>query len=123
MNINIWIVLIILFWHWIADFVLQSDEDARGKSKNWNNLLNHTGIYSISYYLPIMVGELILNYSAMLLLFPIITFICHTGQDYYTSRVNAQLLDDKKIHQFFISVGFDQLLHFIQLLLTYQLLK
>lgn len=31
--------------------------------------------------------------------------------------------DAEKTHYFFVSIGFDQILHYVQLLLTYQLLK
>ena len=36
----------ILIIHWIADFVLQTDKQAKGKSKNWSDLLKHTNNYS-----------------------------------------------------------------------------
>jgi hypothetical protein len=32
-------ILVILFIHWLADFVLQTDKQAKGKSKNWSDLL------------------------------------------------------------------------------------
>lgn len=51
-----------------------------------------------------------------------ITFITHTFIDYFTSRLNAKLWEKKQVHNFFASVGFDQLLHFVQLILTYKFL-
>jgi len=36
----------ILLIHWVADFVLQTDKQAKGKSKNWNDLLSHTVSYT-----------------------------------------------------------------------------
>ena len=139
-GINIYIVIAILFIHWVADFVFQTDKQAQGKSKNWGDLLSHTLVYSLVWYLVIFIIALKsyadyffgnnfnsnpiedLGWSLSILLFPIITFVCHTITDYFTSRLNAKLWADKKVHNFFVSVGFDQFLHFAQLLLTYQLL-
>jgi hypothetical protein len=56
-------------------------------------------------------------------LFVLITFIAHTITDYFTSRLNSKLWQQGKVHNFFISVGFDQVLHYIQLFTTYYLLK
>ena len=52
-----------------------------------------------------------------------ITFVCHTITDYFTSRLNSKLWAKGDVHNFFVSVGFDQVLHYVQLFLTYQLLK
>ncbi len=77
------------------------------------------------------------------LYFMVITFIAHTVIDYFTSRLNSKLwaraeywrkrtetdspgypeLQGRFVHRFFVSIGFDQLLHFIQLLLTYWILR
>lgn len=35
---------------------------------------------------------------------------------------NGSLWEQKKVHEFFVSIGFDQLLHYIQLILTFKLL-
>lgn len=120
-------ILAILFIHWIADFVLQTDEQAKGKSKNWKDLLTHTIIYSISWGVPILFlfiynhfpQPTVLAYLLPVLYFTVITFICHTITDYYTSRLNAKLWAKGDSHNFFVSVGFDQWLHYLQLFLTY----
>lgn len=125
MNISsIIIVLSILFIHWFADFVCQTESMALGKSKSWNSLLEHTFIYSILWF-PFAIAYNVITDSVHvnpILLFPVITFICHTATDYYTSRVNVRLWEEKKTHEFFVSIGFDQFLHFTQLFLTYYLL-
>lgn len=118
--ISITTVIIILAIHWFADFVLQTDKQAKGKSKHWSDLLSHTGTYSAFWFLPVLI---MFDLNALsTLYFILITFIIHTGQDYITSRTNARLREQNKNHQLFISIGFDQLLHFIQLLLTYHIL-
>ena len=44
---NLEVIILILVIHWIADFVLQTDKEAKGKSKNWSDLLSHTYTYSL----------------------------------------------------------------------------
>jgi len=112
-------VLAILFIHWIADFILQTDKQAKGKSKNWGDLLSHTFSYSMCWGITIFF----LPHWFDALIFIGITFICHTITDYFTSRLNSRLWAEGKVHNFFVSVGFDQWLHYAQLFITYQLLK
>lgn len=125
--ISLIVILAILFIHWIADFVCQSDWQAKNKSKNNSALIEHTSIYSAIWYIPMIfifvfptldLDKAIVNSMA----FCGITFICHTITDYFTSRLNSKLWEKGDVHNFFVSIGFDQFLHFIQLLLTYYLL-
>lgn len=128
-EINIYILFTILFFYWLFDFVLQTDKQAIGKSKNWSDLTDHTFNYSC-YWMFIIPSLLIIinkeftrEYIVInTLTFCFITFICHTTQDYFTSRLNSKLHQQGKIHLFFVSVGWDQFLHYIQLILTFQLL-
>ncbi len=119
MEINLAVVLIILFVHWLADFVLQTDWQAQNKSKNNIALTLHV----LSYTIVWCFVSLWLLGPAGSSVFAIITFITHWFTDYYTSRLNSKLYAAGKIHYFFVSIGFDQFLHYAQLLLTYQLLK
>lgn len=107
--------------HWIADFVLQTDKQAKGKSKNWNDLLNHTLTYSLIFWCFIIIISKYNIYLAFY--FWLITLVLHTITDYFTSKLNAKLWAEGKVHNFFVSVGFDQVLHYIQLFLTYYYLK
>lgn len=150
-QLNLIEVLSIPIIHYVADFILQTDKEAKGKSKNWSDLLNHTITYSAVWIIPMqfMIGYNNLNVSKAGmygLLFAVITFICHTITDYFTSRLNSKLLppitvlkfdsntfgDNEMLaypknsswHNFFVGIGFDQyILHLPQLFLTYALLK
>ena len=108
----------ILLIHWFADFILQTDKQAKGKSKNWNDLLGHTITYSLCWIIP---SILTLGYNGAI--FVIITLVAHTITDYFTSRLNSKLWSEGKVHNFFVSVGFDQVLHYVQLFTTYYYLK
>lgn len=118
----------ILIIHWIADFVLQSDADAKGKSIYMKNLLSHTFGYSIFWFTPCLVYPVIIGKPADLQIlhnafdFCVFTFLFHTITDYFTSRLNSKLWTAGKTHNFFVSVGFDQVLHYIQLFITFYII-
>ena len=145
--ISLQVIFAIIVCHWLADFVFQTDKMAKGKSEKWEDLLNHTFVYSIiigfssCFFLsPYKYG--VLEPS----LFMIITFVCHTITDYFTSRFNSKLYakvekyraleaanltypsdyykkkEGLAIHNFFVAIGADQLLHYAQLFLTYYFL-
>lgn len=121
--IDIEVILGIIFIHWIADFVCQTDKQATGKSKNWDDLLSHTLTYTMVWIPALFIYGMFNNLSLTILWFIPITFACHTATDYYTSRVNAILWEKKDVHSFFVAIGFDQWLHYTQLFLTYLILR
>jgi len=124
------IILVILFVHWFADFFLQTDKQAKGKSKNWGDLLAHTFTYSTMWIFASCLligyenkGQTTQWYVTHSLLFAGITFICHTVTDYFTSRLNAKLWAKRDVHNFFVSIGLDQYFHYVQLFLTFYFLS
>lgn len=116
------IILFILFTHWVSDFVLQTDWEAKNKSTNNKALLAHVLGY-ITPWVIICVAYVDVTNDWKMLWFIPITFCIHWVTDYFTSRLNSRLLKEGKTHEFFVSIGFDQFLHFTQLLITYELLK
>ena len=113
------LILFILLVHWFADFVLQTEDEARRKSYDNRKLLEHTVTYSIIWLWVSLWLGLICDLPKTVIWFAPITFVCHTVTDYFTSRVNKRLWMKNDSHAFFVSVGFDQLLHYVQLFLTY----
>tara|TARA_R110000868_G_scaffold1257_4_gene9857 strand:- start:2552 stop:2926 length:375 start_codon:yes stop_codon:yes gene_type:complete len=121
------IAFVIIFIHWVADFVLQTDKMAKGKSKNWYDLLSHTLTYSTVWCFAVLflwnqthdLRWILVNTFS----FATITFVAHTITDYFTSRLNSKLWAKGDVHNFFVSVGFDQVLHYGQLFLTFYLLN
>jgi len=120
-------IFVIIIIHWIADFVLQTDKQAKGKSKDILILLKHTSCYSFVWFVSGFMLYLPFNFNGLTLwficIFSLTTLISHTITDYFTSRLNSKLWSEGKTHYFFVSVGFDQILHYVQLFLTYYLLK
>jgi len=134
------VVLSIIFIHWVADFVFQAEEWANNKSKGLKPLLKHTLTYSFIWFL-VMVGFAVwgnhfggpspseLGWSGWMATFPLITFFFHTITDYFTSKIVSKRFADQHygspIPNFgaFTIIGFDQVLHYIQLFLTYYFLS
>ena len=122
--INIWVVIGIIVWHWFADFVMQDGEEAKMKSHNFGALLKHTTRYSL-LWLPM---TLLLGMNGVI--FVGITFILHTITDYFTSKHTSKQYKlgnfggpiPRKM-DFFVTIGFDQVLHYTQLVLTYYFLS
>jgi hypothetical protein len=115
-------IFAILFIHWVADFVMQRDEIAKSKSKSIVVLNIHSLEYIAVWFLPLFYYSMTIEEPYKLLSFigfMIITYVSHFITDYYTSRLNARLWKKGKSHRFFVSVGFDQLLHYGQLFLTF----
>ncbi len=101
------ILLMLLTLHFVADFVLQSDRMAVGKSHSWRCLLAHVGAYAGCFAL-LAVGVLPIRAWAP---FVALIFMPHFVQDAITSRINARLWQANQRHWFFVGIGFDQLLH------------
>ena len=96
--INLIDILILVWLHFFADFVLQSDYVARNKSSNNKILALHCLIYSIPF---LWLGWV----------FALFNGLCHFITDYITSRVSSKLYKSGEIHWFFVVIGFDQAVH------------
>ena len=106
MVINL-IPLISLIWlHFVADFILQSDSVAKGKSKSNNVLAYHVAIYT----LPFLLFDPV---------FGLVNGFLHFITDYCTSRATSYLWQKNERHWFFVVIGLDQAIHMTCLVLTY----
>lgn len=104
------IPLILVAMHFLADFVLQTDWMAINKSKRWDALAIHAGIYAVTF---VFFG----------VEFMWITFVTHFVTDAITSRITSLLWRKNERHWFFVVIGADQLIHYVTLALTYNLLR
>lgn len=100
----------ILVFHFIGDFILQDRETATNKSSSNYFLIKH----GIIYFIPLIIFGVY---------FALINAILHIMVDYVTSRVGKYYYLKNNLHMFFIVIGFDQLLHVICLILTYTYFK
>lgn len=100
----------ILTLHFMADFICQSNYMEQNKSSSNKALGLHILVYSVTMSL---VG----------FKFAIINGVLHFGVDYITSRITKRLWTAQRVHDFFVIVGFDQLLHSTMLILTFVYLR
>ena len=105
------LILIAIVWtHFIADFLLQTNQMAELKSSS-NKWL---GFHSLVYACPfIWVG---IQYA-------VISGLIHFIVDWNTSRTTSKLWLDRRVRLFFIVIGFDQAIHLTCLFTLYFLMK
>lgn len=112
----------LLAGHWLADFVLQSDRMAKQKATMPSILLQHVTIYTFVLTIVFVVSYWILitpsTIADAIVWFFLITFVAHFVTDFFMSKINSYLWREQRVHDFFVSVGFDQLLHAAQLYFT-----
>lgn len=108
--------LVLLAAHWIGDFVLQSDRIAKAKAVSGEALDEHIMIYT---------GVLALAALPLMgpagLIFLVLNGPLHHLTDAITAPITKRLHEEGRTHDFFVMVGFDQLVHVATLLLTLQI--
>jgi hypothetical protein len=114
---QLWQFVALLSFHWIADFVLQSQWMSLNKSKRIDALAIHVAIYTA----VLLVGSALIfgvRHIAPLLLFVGVNGSLHFATDFVTSRVTSLLWQQQREHDFFVMIGFDQLIHQVTLAAT-----
>lgn len=89
-------------------------------------LTAHTSTYSLAMsgaFLGLIFGEFSLwAVLGKIFVFYWVTFIAHTITDFYTSRAVKHYFDKENYHNGFVVIGLDQILHYMQLLITIKLI-
>jgi len=106
MYIELYPLIVILILHFLADFVMQDDKTATKKSKNNLILARHCFMYALPFF---WFGWK----------FVVLAGLSHFAIDYVTSRVTSYLYLKQERHYFFVTIGFDQLLHTLSLIALY----
>lgn len=117
--------LAILTIHWVADFVLQSQWMASNKSKSFVALGAHVAVYTASIFVGMLLYLLLYFNSFALsfcLIWALVNGILHFGIDAVTSRITSYLWNKKDVHNFFVVIGLDQLLHQFCLFISFMYL-
>lgn len=123
LNISIVSVLVMSFIHWVADFHMQTEDMATKKSKSnyWltMHVLVYTGVTVLFWHFTFMQPAIYTLKEYFY--FANFIFWTHWITDYFTSRMTSKLYAQNRYHDFFVVIGFDQLLHTAELLAAYKL--
>jgi len=111
------IFIFILLIHFLADFGLQTYEQATNKYKMGEQLFYHASIYSLIWLIG---ANLFLNFENSCY-FALITLFAHFFTDAITSNITKPYFEKQDYHNGFVVVGFDQMLHYLQLYFIYVL--
>jgi hypothetical protein len=124
MNVESFIFLtVISLFHFVFDFIFQTNKMAQNKSKCIGALSQHVFVYTLgmvacSQYLYFMgyfiTVKIALNWA-------LINGMVHWLTDFITSKINTFFYKKGNIHTFFVGVGFDQMIHAITLTGSYLL--
>ena len=108
--------ILLLLVHWLADFALQTPEQANNKWYSYLALLGHVSAYTVCIAIAIFIfGWGTIDLLSLLV---VSVFIggTHFVIDRETSNITHRLYEEKRYHDFFVVIGFDQLLHNLTLL-------
>ncbi len=117
--ISFYTLFVILFIHWLFDFVLQSDAMAKGKSSSNLSLFEHIAVYTGGLLIIIAMTCLTFNHQTMAVVWIAFNAVAHFITDWVTSRASSALYKEGKTHDFFVCVGIDQFIHYITLIGTF----
>jgi len=129
--ITLSIIVIILLFHWVADFVVQPRSMAENKSSVIEVLSMHCLIYTLFLTSGLILSMIaVLSYFSLpitfnmnqLILFFSLIYLLHFITDYITSRLTKKYYMNGKIKKFWNTIGFDQWLHTSQIIVVYFLL-
>ena len=124
---NLLIIAVVLFGHWISDFVLQKNKLKPSKDKNLKHkikkllkkLFPHTVQYSLILTCLVFTLDFFNVFGAQdewnTLIFFGITFITHYITDFITTMINSKYLSRNLRHKYFVMIGLDQSIHFLLL--------
>lgn len=120
--INIGVAILIIFLHWFADFVCQTREMGTKKSTSNYWLSYHVLAYSFVTlvfwhfcFLQPSHDYVMLDFAKFFLFI----YSTHWITDYTTSRMSGYFYVKSDFYNFFNVIGFDQILHYIQLFFAY----
>ena len=127
---NLTVLTVILFGHWLSDFVLQKNKKSTRKKikyKNVKHILPHTLLYTtiltIGVNLLCITEDIYCNYKLSVFYFFTITYITHFITDLVVTKINSKFLKKNQRHNYIVMIGFDQFIHATTLILIYNLIQ
>jgi hypothetical protein len=112
--------LVLLVWlHFIGDFILQSDNVAKQKSKSNLTLLLHIAQYSLPFFTLAIFNDWFGLTANQAVTFIYVNAALHFITDYVSSRLTSYFWQKEDRHNFFVVIGADQAIHMTCLIGTY----
>jgi hypothetical protein len=117
------IIVLLLSTHFVADFVCQTRDMGRKKSHSFYWLSMHVWAYTLALgacLAPFM------TLGANLYQFILLNGLLHLVTDFFTSKASSHCYkrfeedQDKWEYRFWLVIGFDQLVHAVTLVTTYE---
>lgn len=110
-------IILILFVHWIADFIVQTDYQGKNKSKSNLVLSRHILSYSlVMFLLALIVFDI--DYPKALV-FTVLNGLLHFSVDYISSRCTYYFYSQENMKGFWTIIGLDQFLHVMILIYSF----
>ena len=112
----IWLLVWVMFIHWIGDFVCQTQWMAENKSNRVWPLTVHVATYTATIWAGLVFASHwhIIAITQMALL----NGGLHWITDFCTSKFTSYFKREHNIHAFFATIGFDQFIHISCLMIT-----
>lgn len=109
MTISVTMLLLLVWVHFVADFMFQTDKMAQSKSTSNKWLTIHIAVYSV-FFIPFGWQ------------FALANGVLHWITDYFSSRATTYLWKKEERHWFFVVIGLDQVIHLTCIVLLYSLM-
>jgi hypothetical protein len=111
--LSFYTIATVLIFHWVCDFFLQTDEQAKGKSTSNIWLSKHVATYSLGLLCITLLNSNLFTNPYVASIFFFVNVVAHFFTDYLTSRASSLLWKEGMIHDFFVMIGADQLIHYM----------
>ena len=119
------VILMILFAHFVGDFVVQPDNVAQNKWHSNKALTIHVALYTLMLFLFVwlfIIPTTDFDTWYCYLWWAVINGVFHWMTDYVISKDRKMYWDEKDYRMYFIMVGIDQMAHYAVLAITYSIL-
>ncbi len=110
-------IVTLLFAHWVADFLFQTNAMALNKSISVKWLTLHV----LTYMAIMLIFVFLLLPWETALIFAGVNGVLHWMTDFFTSKLTTAYKDDRR--NFFLIIGLDQFIHAATLILTFDYLQ
>ena len=81
------------------------------QASNKNKRLDALSLHVATYTATLFLAAVILFGVMVAVIFAVVNGTLHFVTDYITSRVSSKLWAEQNWHRFFVTIGFDQLIH------------